>query len=170
MRRATSPMRSRIKELRQVRAGDLLPDPRNYRRHPERQRAAMAAAVSRLGYVNAVVARETSDGLVLVDGHLRAGLDPDQVIPVLVVDLDESQAGEALATLDPMAAMAENDKASWDALLAQVARDGDDAVAKILDLGRRPDAREPIARLAKPERVADKLICPKCGLEFEDEG
>ena len=163
-------MRNRIKELRQVRAGDLLPDPRNFRRHPERQRKAMAQMVERLGYVNAVVARETPEGLVLIDGHLRAGLDPGQTVPVLVVDLDERESGEALATLDPLAAMAESDRAAFDSLLAEVVRDGDDAVAKILDTGPLADTREPVSRPDKPVRPADKLMCPKCGLEFEDEG
>ena len=61
--------------------------------------------LDRLGYVDAVIARETSDGLMLVDGHQRAGMSPDAQIPVLVVDRDHSEAGEVLATLDPLAAM-----------------------------------------------------------------
>ena len=57
-----------------------------------------------------MIARETDDGLVLVDGHLRADLDPDAELPVLVVNLDEEEAGVAMATLDPIAALAEVDK------------------------------------------------------------
>ena len=60
-----------------------------------------------VGIVDAVIARETEDGLMLIDGHLRADLDADTVLPVLVVDLDEDEAGQVLATLDPLAAMAE---------------------------------------------------------------
>ena len=90
--------RDRVVELRRVRAGDLRPDPRNWRRHPPGQRAALSRMLDRLGYVDAVIARETPDGLVLVDGHLRAGMSPDAQIPVLVVDLDHSEAGEVLAT------------------------------------------------------------------------
>ena len=52
-----------------------------------------------VGIADAVIARETSAGLVLVDGHLRADLDPDQLLPVLVTDLDEA-AGKVLATLE----------------------------------------------------------------------
>ena len=100
-------MRSRITELRQVKASELLPDPRNWRGHPERQREALRAMMDEVGIVDAVIARETDDGLMLIDGHLRADLDADTVLPVLVVDLDEDEAGQVLATLDPLAAMAE---------------------------------------------------------------
>ena len=107
-------------ELRRVRAGDLRPDPRNWRRHPPGQRAALSRMLDRLGYVDAVIARETPDGLVLVDGHLRAGMSPDAQIPVLVVDLDHSEAGEVLATLDPLAAMAEADRDALTRLLSDL--------------------------------------------------
>ena len=98
----------RITELRRVRAGDLRPDPRNWRLHPDRQRDALQAALDAIGIADAVLARETPDGLVLVDGHLRAGLDPDAILPVLVLDLDEDEAGAVIATLDPLAALAES--------------------------------------------------------------
>ena len=100
-------MRSRITELRQVKASDLLPDPRNWRGHPKRQRDALKAMLDEVGIVDAVIARETPDGLMLIDGHLRADIDPDATLPCLIVDLDEDEAGQVLATLDPLAAMAE---------------------------------------------------------------
>ena len=103
-------IRNRIKELRQVKASELLADERNYRRHPNAQRDALQAMLSSIGYADAVIARETPQGLKLIDGHLRAELDPNQVVPVLVTDLDEAEAGKLLLTLDPLAAMAEQDK------------------------------------------------------------
>ena len=36
-------VRNRIKELRYVRAGDLIPNPKNWRRHPKAQRDALRA-------------------------------------------------------------------------------------------------------------------------------
>ena len=53
--------RDRVVELRRVRAGDLRPDPRNWRRHPPGQRAALSRMLDRLGYVDAVIARLLSD-------------------------------------------------------------------------------------------------------------
>ena len=66
--------------------------------------------IDRVGLVDAVIAREAPDGsLVLVDGHLRADLDPEVELPVLVVDLTEEEAGEVLASFDPLSAMAQAD-------------------------------------------------------------
>ena len=112
--------RNRIRELRTVRAGDLKGDPRNWRKHPKAQREALQAMLDRVGWADAVIARETPEGLVLVDGHLRADLDADAEVPVLVVDLDEKEAGQVLATLDPLAAMAEANTEALSKLLQEV--------------------------------------------------
>ena len=37
--------------------------------------------LAEVGIADAVIARETAHGLVLIDGHLRADLDPDHVRP-----------------------------------------------------------------------------------------
>jgi len=98
--------RNRIKALREVRAGDLLADDRNWRHHPPAQVQALREMLERIGYAGALLARETPDGLRLVDGHLRASLDADAMVPVLVLDIDEAEAGQLLATIDPISAMA----------------------------------------------------------------
>ena len=67
-------IRNRITELRQVRAGTLQADSRNWRRHPQAQRDALQTMLAGIGYADALIARETPDGLVLIDGHLRARL------------------------------------------------------------------------------------------------
>lgn len=105
-------VRDRIRELRRVPAGSLRPNPRNWRKHPAEQRAAMRHVLNDVGYADALVARELPDGsLELLDGHLRAETTPDVVVPVLVVDLDDREAALLLATHDPLAAMAETDEA-----------------------------------------------------------
>lgn len=138
-------LRDRVKELRRVKASELLPDPRNWRRHPKAQRDALRTMLGRVGYVDAVIARETPDGLMLIDGHLRRDLDPAAEIPVLVVDLDEAEAGEVLATLDPLAAMAEADTEALQALVAGLAERADEAMAGLLaDMHYLPtNAQEP---------------------------
>ncbi|MCC6131436.1 MAG: ParB N-terminal domain-containing protein [Acidobacteria bacterium] len=108
----------RIRELRRVPAADLHPDPRNWRRHPKAQRAALQAVLEKIGFADAVLAREESGGrLVLIDGHLRADLVKRQDIPTLVLDVDEEEAAALLSTIDPLAAMAETDSEAWTALL-----------------------------------------------------
>ena len=113
-------MKDRITGLRRVPAAELRENPKNWRTHPPEQRTALAAALDSIGLVDAVIARDTPDGLELVDGHLRADLAGDADIPVLVVDLDDSEAAAALATLDPIAAMAAADTPALRRLLEDV--------------------------------------------------
>src|SRR6266581_901556 len=97
-------IRDRIKELRRVKAGLLLPNPRNWRTHPPAQRDALRGVLAEMGYASVLVARELDDGsLELVDGHLRAETPPDMEVPVLVLDVTEAEAAKLLATLDPLA-------------------------------------------------------------------
>ena len=109
-------IRDRIKELRRVRASDLIPDKRNWRKHPKHQSEALQGVLAEIGYADALLVRETPDGLVLVDGHLRAEITPDMEVPVLVLDVDEDEAAKILLTLDPLAAMAQVDTDALTAL------------------------------------------------------
>ncbi len=114
-------MRDRIRELRRVRAGDLLPNPKNWRTHPPGQQAALRGVLQEIGFADALLARETDTGqLMLIDGHLRAETTPDAFVPVLVLDVDEAEASKLLATLDPLAALAEVDQQKLQALLPEV--------------------------------------------------
>lgn len=124
-------IKDRVKELRRVKASQLLPNPRNWRTHPKAQADALRGVLAELGYADALLARETPAGLMLIDGHLRAETTPDAVVPVLVLDLDDAEADKLLATLDPLAAMATADAAKLDALLHDV-RTGSAAVEEML--------------------------------------
>jgi hypothetical protein len=100
-------IKDRIRELRRVLAADLLPNPRNWRIHPQQQRDALQAVLAEIGYANALLARETADGrLMLIDGHLRAETTPQTSVPVLVLDVTEEEADKLLATLDPLSSIA----------------------------------------------------------------
>src|SRR5215469_15065977 len=103
-------IRDRIKELRRVKARDLLPNPKNWRRHPKAQAEALRGLLAEVGYADALLARELPDGkLMLIDGHLRAETTPEMMVPVLVLDVTEEEADKLLLTLDPLAGMAEAD-------------------------------------------------------------
>ena len=165
-------IRNRVLELRKVRAGDLLPDPRNWRRHPKSQRDALRTIWDRVGNADVLITRETPDGLMLVDGHLRADLEPNAVIPVVVTDLDEDEAGEVLATLDPIAAMAESDTDALKALVDGMADRADVDLADLIhdmheiDIGVVPDF-EPVSIDEQSLLDRNRLInCPECGHEF----
>ncbi len=118
---ATAPeIRDRVVELRRVRAGALIANVKNWRTHPAPQQAAMRGMLAEIGYADALLARETPDGLVLIDGHLRAELTPDAEVPVLILDVTEAEADVLLAALDPLAGMAVADQAKLDELLASL--------------------------------------------------
>jgi ParB-like chromosome segregation protein Spo0J len=126
-------IRDRIKALRRVRASELRPNPRNWRTHPQDQRDALCGVLAEVGYADALLARELPDGsLELIDGHLRAETTPDMEVPVLVLDLDESEAAKLLALHDPLAAMAQANDETLAELIAEVETDND-AVRALLD-------------------------------------
>lgn len=113
------PIRDRIRELRRAPAGELRPNPRNWRTHPPEQCAAMRGLLDEIGYAGALLARELEDGsLELIDGHLRAETTPDALVPVLVLDVSAAEADKILLTHDSVAAMAEPDHEQLAALLA----------------------------------------------------
>lgn len=114
-------IRDRVLELRRVRAGDLRENPRNWRRHPERQRRALADLLGEVGFADAILARELDDGsLEVIDGHLRRSIDQDLTVPVLVLDVDQAEADKLLASLDPLASLAEGDGQALAYLLASI--------------------------------------------------
>jgi DNA modification methylase len=45
----------------------------------------------------------------VIDGHMRADLDPDQILPTLILDVTEEEAEKILLTHDPLGAMAITD-------------------------------------------------------------
>ena len=151
--RAPPQIRDRIVGLRRVRADKLLPNPKNWRRHPKAQGEALKGLLQEIGYADALLARETPDGLMLIDGHLRAETTPKTKVPVLVLDLDEAEADKLLLTLDPLAAMAEMDGAATQALLEGVQTESD---------GVR-------AMLAGLQDEAQRLLGPEEGLTDPDD-
>jgi hypothetical protein len=125
-------IRDRIKELRRVRAGDLKPNPRNWRTHPDAQKNALRGILAEIGYADTLLTRELADGsLQLIDGHLRAETTPDAEVPVLVTDLTEQEADKVLLTLDPLAAMATANTDNLQRLLADLKFESSDVAAML---------------------------------------
>lgn len=117
-------IRDRIKDFRRVKARELRPHPRNWRTHPQQQQDAMRGMLAEIGYADALLVRELPDGsLQLVDGHLRAEVAPNALVPVLVLDVSEEEALKLLATMDPLAAMAGADAQMLGALVGDVETD-----------------------------------------------
>jgi hypothetical protein len=113
--------RNRITGHAEVAPASLLPNPANWRRHPVRQQRALAGALGEVGWVAQVMVNRTSGHLV--DGHLRLELAlarGEPTVPVAYVELSEAEERLVLASLDPLAAMADTDRDALALLLAEV--------------------------------------------------
>lgn len=158
----TNRIKDRIVDLRRVRAGDLIPNPKNWRLHPKAQAEAMRGVLAEIGMADALLVRETPAGLMLIDGHLRADLIPDEQVPVLVLDLTESEADMLLATLDPLAAMAEASKDKLEELLRSIQTESDPLKDLLDDIAKRnkillpPDIADPGAQIDQAEELQQK--------------
>lgn len=124
-------IRDRIKEFRRIKASEILPNPKNWRTHPKAQKEALQGLLAEIGFAGAVLARETDQGLMLIDGHLRTETAADAEIPVLILDVDEDEADKILLTFDPISAMANADAVALDNLLREV-QTSNEAVANML--------------------------------------
>lgn len=142
-------IKNRIKELRVVPASELLPNPKNWRTHPDAQKNALKGILSEVGMADAVLARELPDGsLMLIDGHLRAETLGKGDVPVLILDVTEAEADKLLATLDPLAAMAESDAAKLDELLRCVDT-GSEALQQMLAKSYEDSMQKALKEMAK---------------------
>jgi DNA modification methylase len=154
----------RIKELRRVRARELVPNPKNWRRHPKAQVEALRGLLAEVGYADALLVRELPDRrLMLIDGHLRAETTPDALVPVLVLDVSEEEADKILVTLDPLASMAESDSARITALL-QTVRTESPAVEELL----RRTAGDRLWEILHPDEVKEAEVPPDKAEELRE--
>lgn len=148
-------IRDRIVDFRRVRADSLRPHPRNWRTHPRAQQDALRGVLAEIGFADALLTRQLPDGsLQLVDGHLRAELAPEALVPVLVLDLEEHEALKLLATFDPLAAMAGADAGLLAGLVEEVATDNA-AVRALLD---SLAAENPIEQAARTESSKEIVL------------
>ena len=165
-------IRDRIKELRKVKASELLPNPKNWRKHPDGQANALRGVLSEIGYADALIVYETPNGLMLIDGHLRAETTPDQEVPVLVTDLTEEEADKVLATLDPLASLASTDTVALTELLQQLSFQND-AVLDMLKVVSDDGISDAIKDMQPPddfdsfdEDIPTQYQCPSCNYEW----
>lgn len=146
----------------------LLANPANFRIHPKAQQDALTGALNDLGWLAPVIVNETTGHVI--DGHLRIELaisHGDKTIPVAYVQLSEAEEAEALATFDPIGALAATDKEKLAQLLEDVAS-GEAAVQAMLSDLAQQNGLLPPDGVTFPEYDEDAaddveyIICPKC--------
>jgi ParB-like chromosome segregation protein Spo0J len=177
--------RDRVKELRRVKASQVVGAPWNWRSHPPEQVEALAGSIEELGFFDPLDTYQLPDGRFrLYDGHARRDLlheriGPDTLVPIIITDLTEAEAKKATALKDPLAAMADADAAKLDALLGEIDV-GHPAVRQMLDelaaghgitsassgdAGASPPEEFP----AYDESIPIEHCCPKCGYRWSGE-
>ena len=162
-------IRNRIVDHVTVRAGDLVPHPLNFRRHPQHQRDALADSLQEVGFARSLLGYKLPDGRIqLIDGHLRAEYDPDAPVTVELVDVTEEEARKLLLTLDPLAALAETD-ARAAAELARVVETDSELLANLWQSLADNDAaaREALAKSAEPPPAEQFLVLITCESEHQ---
>jgi DNA modification methylase len=111
--------------------------PKNWRAHPQMQERALVGVLTEIGVVQDVLINRRTG--FLVDGHLRVALaikTKQPAIPVTYIDLDEAEEATVLATLDPIASLAQADKSKLDALLQDVKTDNADVQALLANMAK----------------------------------
>lgn len=145
-------IRDRIKELRRVPASQLRPNPKNWRTHPQEQADALRGVLAEVGIADACIAREMPDGsLMLLDGHLRTETLGSELVPVLVLDVNEEEADKILATLDPLTGMAGLDNSKLQSLLDGLKFENE-AIREMLD------SLEPIVLQEEPNEIVEDEV------------
>lgn len=113
--------RNRVKELREVRAGEIMDHEGNWHVHPKFQTDATQGSLEEHGIVDVLIAYESEryGGLTLVDGHDRKGIEPNQVWPVIILDIDDDEAETILGTHDVIGKMGQVDAVKLEAILSK---------------------------------------------------
>ena len=196
--------RDRIIGTVRIRGDRLLAHPKNWRVHPENQREAMRGVLADLGVARSLTgvpadpaalaevralktpaerkkwaeAFERGAGdVLLLDGHLRAEEIRDQSLPVELLDLDEREQAELLATFDPIGDLATMDRgkfldlagdfnstnAAVQALVADLAKVDAGASGAPDGAGAGEDAAPPEDFPEFDENIDTEHKCPKCG-------
>ena len=149
----------------------LIPNPSNFRKHPLAQQLALSGALDEIGWIQRVIVNKRTGHIV--DGHLRVELalsTKEKTVPVCYVDLSEEEERLALATFDPLSAMAITDQKIFDRLLKNISCDNENlrGLLASADLGLNDPDFAPASGddQGNLDNTLIKHVCPRCGHEF----
>ena len=172
-----SKWQSKIVGHGKVPASQLLANPFNHRRHPEKQRQVVAASIEELGFIKSVIVNQLTGHIV--DGHERVmqalGVGEETLVDVEYVELSPEDEKKALLILDASSELAEVDKelmlASLDAcsfdskILDDLSREFTSELEslKTNPIGTNEDGQTEEVNV---EDFEFQCKCPDCGFEF----
>ncbi|MEW8076004.1 MAG: ParB/RepB/Spo0J family partition protein, partial [Candidatus Sedimenticola endophacoides] len=134
----------------------LLANPNNWRKHPKHQQEALKGVLEDIGWIQQVIVNQTTGHLI--DGHLRVELsrrEGETEVPVIYVDLTEEEEKLALATIDPLSALAETDQVMLDQLIADIDTDNEQLNELLNSLSTLELLDEPTEGLTDDDDVPD---------------
>jgi ParB-like chromosome segregation protein Spo0J len=135
----------------------LLANPDNYKVHSQLQERGLSGAIDDVGFLRSVTVNKRTGRLV--DGHLRVALavkTKQATITVEYVDLSPAEERTALATLDPLGAMAAGDSDKIDSLLKKIGADSS-AADLLRTMGASPEEESETKEISFKRGVAVKV-------------
>lgn len=150
-------------ENRIVGYGEVAPDQllahfANSKIHPDAQTQALKGVLAELGWIDSI--KVSVDSGRVIDGHdrIKAAMQAQQpTVPVTYVKLTEDEELYALATFDPVGALAGQDAALLAELLADV-QTGDAAVQALLDSLKTDAADQMLDQVGAVETVPEQWM------------
>lgn len=139
---------------------NLLANPFNWRIHSDYQKTVLEGALEQIGWIQQIIVNQRTGHII--DGHLRAKLAIDRgepAVPVIYVDLTEDEEKLALATIDPIAALATTDPEKLDDILKAIEAQNE-ALAKFLDELASKDEARAIEQAELKASLADQFLVP----------
>lgn len=163
---------NRIVSYGTMSANQFLAHDLNARRHPGAQREALIGSLNALGWIAPVLVSQRSGKLL--DGHARIEealtQDENAEVPYALVDLSEDEERLALATFDPIGAMATYEREALDALLREVQTDEVGLQQMLSDLAQSIGIVPPDVQFREyDETIANEVQyvkCPNCQHEW----
>lgn len=149
--------RSRIVRHENVDPRTLTPNVENWRKHPDYQKANVDETLQAIGWIQDIIVNETTGNLI--DGHLRLSLalsHKQASVPVKYVSLSREEERLALATFDPLGAMAQTDNAKFAQLQKKLGKASEQLEGFQRESAER--AAEVVQRLAVVADEASKAV------------
>jgi hypothetical protein len=167
-------LQHRILGHRRVQASTLARHPLNARLHGAAQRSALRALLEEIGLARSVLAYVSDadraaglDRLTLIDGHLRQEELGEEEVEVEILDVNDAEARALLLSLDPLAQLADYDRAVLDRLRAMTSTSSD-ALANLwasIDAANAA-VQQTLASRTKEARIPEQfLILVECADE-----
>lgn len=127
-------MRDRITKMIRLPASQLVEHPRNPSIHSDQQRAIVGRLMNEIGIVDALKGIELPDGRVMIfDGHLRRDIAGNELVPVIITDLDETEFNAITAQFDWTTQLKTFDSEALEELISSIPQDNGETLAGMFE-------------------------------------